>query len=100
MEKREIHELHPFGWETDPAEERFKLSTIDLTPNCAYNHYVLFFRLEEERSAEVEGVLKKGLERTLRYVSIFARENRLHLACDDDLFFEIFFHQQRKESFD
>lgn len=70
MAKQEIHEIHPLGWETDPAEERFRLSTIDLTPNCAYNHYVLFFRLEHERTAEVADVLKRGLERTLRYVAI------------------------------
>lgn len=69
MENNEVHDLHPSGWETDPAEERFRLSTIDLTPNCAYNHYVLFFRLDHERTAEVADVVKKGLERTLRYVS-------------------------------
>lgn len=69
MENHEVHNLHPAGWETDPAEERFRLSTIDLTPNCAYNHYVLFFRLDHEETAEVADVLKKGLERTLRYVS-------------------------------
>lgn len=69
MENSEIHNLHPSGWETDPAEERYRLSTIDLTPNCAYNHYVLFFRLRHERTAEVAEVLKTGLERTLRYVS-------------------------------
>lgn len=73
MAKQETYELDPLGWETDPAEERFRLSTIDLTPNCAYNHYVLFFRLEDERTAEVAEVLKKGLERTLRYVVISAK---------------------------
>ena len=70
MEKHEILELHPSDWETDPAEERFKFSTIDPTPNCAYNHYVLFFPLERERRARVADVIENGLERTLRYVSM------------------------------
>lgn len=100
MEKREIHELHPLGWETDPAEERFKLSTIDLTPNCAYNHYVLFFRLEEEKSAKVADALKKGLERTLRYVSISIKWRTLCLTCDYDLCFQILFHQKQKGKLD
>lgn len=75
MPADEIFQLHPSGWETDPAEERFKLSTIDPTPNCAYNHYVLFFRLDDEDRARVVDVLKAGLERTLRYVIIWLRRH-------------------------
>lgn len=71
MSPNEIFQLRPSGWETDPAEERFKLSTIDPTPNCAYNHYVLFFRLNDEDRAKVVDILKAGLERTLRYVILW-----------------------------
>ncbi|KAL1854398.1 hypothetical protein Daus18300_011497 [Diaporthe australafricana] len=65
MTNYKIFELRPSGWETDPAEERFKLSTIDPTPNCAYNHYVLFFRFQHEDRIKAANVLKNGLERTL-----------------------------------
>lgn len=70
MPPNETFQLRPFGWETDPAEERFKLSTIDPTPNCAYNHYVLFFRLDDDDRAKAADFLKAGLERTLRYVTV------------------------------
>lgn len=70
MPPDETFQLRPSGWEADPAEERFKLSTIDPTPNCAYNHYVLFFRLDSDERAKAADVLKAGLERTLRYVIV------------------------------
>lgn len=70
MPPNEVFQLRPSGWEADPAEERFKLSTIDPTPNCAYNHYVLFFRLDSGDRPRAADVLKAGLQRTLRYVIV------------------------------
>ncbi|KAK2053879.1 acyltransferase [Colletotrichum caudatum] len=65
MSSRQIFQLRPLGWENDPEEERFKLSIIDPTPNCAYNHYGLFFRLEDSKRSSAVDILKAGLERTL-----------------------------------
>ncbi|KAJ0314153.1 hypothetical protein Brms1b_007117 [Colletotrichum noveboracense] len=45
MPRVEEFQLHPSGWENDPDEERFKLSTLDYL--------------------QVAHILKKGLERTL-----------------------------------
>lgn len=79
----ETFQLHPLGWESDPAEERFKLSTIDPTPNCAYNHYVLFLRLDDEDREKVAELLKAGLEHTLRYALLrLIRQPRwVHTSC-------------------
>lgn len=38
-------QLHPLGWETDPDEERFRLSTLDYLTASTYNNYALFFKL-------------------------------------------------------
>lgn len=40
-------QLHPFGWENDPEEERFKLSTIDYLTTTTWLPLTLFFRLKE-----------------------------------------------------
>ncbi|KAF6828965.1 acyl transferase [Colletotrichum plurivorum] len=65
MSSREVFQLRPLGWEQDPEEERFKLSTLDPTPQAAYNHYALFFRLDDEKKSDAVEVLKSGLQRTL-----------------------------------
>lgn len=65
MPKQDVLHLRPLGWENDPEEERIKLSTIDPTTTCAYNHYVLYFRVDEATKCRAAGVLKLGLERTL-----------------------------------
>lgn len=65
MAQPETIELLPTGWETDPDEERYKVSTIDLTPLCLYNHYVVFWRLEQEAKEDAVAVLRAGLEKTL-----------------------------------
>ncbi|KAK1621899.1 transferase [Colletotrichum phormii] len=65
MSLRETHHLRPTGWELDPEEERFKLSTLDPTPQSAYNHYVLFFRLDDEKKNDAVDILKAGLQKTL-----------------------------------
>lgn len=65
MPKKEEYRLHPLGYENDPEEERFRLSTLDYLSACAWNSYVLFFKLNEEDKRKTVAVLKEGLERTL-----------------------------------
>ncbi|KAF7558194.1 hypothetical protein G7Z17_g18 [Cylindrodendrum hubeiense] len=65
MAKQEVFHLHPFGWENDPEEERFKVSTLDYLSVCTYNNYALFFRLDDADKTKAVEVLKAGLERTL-----------------------------------
>lgn len=65
MAQPETIELRPTGWETDPDEERYKVSTIDLTPLEMYNHYVIFWRLEQDTIEDAIAVLRAGLEKTL-----------------------------------
>ncbi|KAK6818909.1 Trichothecene 3-O-acetyltransferase [Apiospora arundinis] len=65
MAQSETIELRPTGWETDPAEERFKLCTMDWIPVCGYNHYVLFWRLEDNVKEKAIEVLRGGIEKTL-----------------------------------
>lgn len=47
MPKVEEFELRPLGWEDAPAEERFKLSTLDYLSAMTYNNYALFFKLDD-----------------------------------------------------
>lgn len=65
MPAQEVIQLRPSGWDTDPEEERFRISIIDRTPVCAYNHYVVFFRVDDAAKDEAVVTLKKGLEKTL-----------------------------------
>ncbi|KAL2815062.1 transferase [Aspergillus cavernicola] len=66
MPTEKTYHLHPLGWENDPEEERFKLSTLDYLTVCSYNNYALFFRLDDDTDkANIVDVLKAGLERTL-----------------------------------
>ncbi|KAK2003328.1 hypothetical protein LX36DRAFT_625218 [Colletotrichum falcatum] len=65
MSSRQVFQLRPLGWENDPKEERFKLSVIDSTLNCAYNHYALFFRLQDSEKSRAVDIMRSGLERTL-----------------------------------
>ncbi|XHG06608.1 hypothetical protein AWENTII_009795 [Aspergillus wentii] len=65
MPQKETFHLHPSGWENDPAEERFKLGTLDYITYCTYSNYAVFFRMEDEEKNHAIQVLKGGLERTL-----------------------------------
>ncbi len=65
MPKQEVYNLHPFGWENDPEEERYPLSTLDYLTVCTYNNYALFFKLEDKDKPRAVEILKEGLERTL-----------------------------------
>ncbi|KAI6516271.1 hypothetical protein MCOR05_011715 [Pyricularia oryzae] len=64
MSMKVLH-LRPLGWESDPEEERFSLSTIDTMTSCAYNNYAVFFRLGDEEKCRAVQLLESGLERTL-----------------------------------
>ncbi|RYP50576.1 hypothetical protein DL769_010933 [Monosporascus sp. CRB-8-3] len=65
MPRVEQLQLHPLGWENDPEEERFRLSTLDYLSAMTYNNYALFFKLDDGEKRKVAVVLKEGLERTL-----------------------------------
>ncbi|KAK1998374.1 acyltransferase [Colletotrichum falcatum] len=68
MPKEEFYDLHPFGWESDPEVERSKLSALDYTAVMSYNHFALFFRLDDAAKPGAVETLKAGLERTLAQV--------------------------------
>ncbi|KAL4778832.1 transferase [Aspergillus varians] len=65
MPEEQIYHIHPLGWENDPEEERFKVSTLDYLSVQTYNNYAMFFRLADEDKRNAAEVLKAGLERTL-----------------------------------
>lgn len=65
MPKQEVFELHPAGWESDPADEYFKLSTLDYCVGQVYTNYALFFKLPDAEKPKAVEVLRKGLEITL-----------------------------------
>ncbi|KAL5043615.1 hypothetical protein BDW71DRAFT_187748 [Aspergillus fruticulosus] len=64
MPASQNHHLHPLGWESDPEEERYKISTLDYLSVCSYNNYALFCRLDDAAGTFVVDILKAGLERT------------------------------------
>lgn len=53
------------GWESDPADEFFKLSTLDYCVGQVYTNYALFFKLSDAEKPKAVSVLKLGLEVTL-----------------------------------
>ncbi|KAK3328120.1 hypothetical protein B0T19DRAFT_423740 [Cercophora scortea] len=65
MPENEVLELHPTGWESDPADEYFKLSTLDYCSLQVYNNYALFFKLPDAVKPKTVPVLKRGLEITI-----------------------------------
>ncbi|KAL2865303.1 transferase [Aspergillus lucknowensis] len=65
MPEEQVYHIHPLGWEGDPEEERFKVSTLDYLSVQTYNNYALFFRLADGEKHNAVEVLKAGLERTL-----------------------------------
>ncbi|CAO2651405.1 Nn.00g039750.m01.CDS01 [Neocucurbitaria sp. VM-36] len=87
MPKVKEFNLRPLGWENDPEEERFKLSTLDYLSTTTYTNTALFFKLEDAEKtfvlnqalcreskftdssdSKVAAILKEGLERTLSQV--------------------------------
>jgi len=84
MPRVQEFQLHPFGWENDPEEERFKLSTIDYLTTTTWLPLTFFFKLEEADKRlglnwpiclgtkladsfirKTTAILKEGIERTL-----------------------------------
>ncbi|KPM43173.1 hypothetical protein AK830_g3391 [Neonectria ditissima] len=65
MPKQEVFELHPAGWESDPADEYFLLSTLDYCVGQVYTNYALFFKLSDAEQPKTIPVLKQALEVTL-----------------------------------
>ncbi|KAF7553527.1 hypothetical protein G7Z17_g3539 [Cylindrodendrum hubeiense] len=62
MPEQEVFELHPSGWESDPSDEFFKLSTVDYCSPQLYTNYALFFKLSDVDKPKTIPVLKRGLE--------------------------------------
>jgi hypothetical protein len=46
MPQIEGFHLRPLGWETDPEEERYKVSTLDYLSPAAYDSYALYFKVD------------------------------------------------------
>ncbi|KAI0470581.1 hypothetical protein GGR56DRAFT_659519 [Xylariaceae sp. FL0804] len=65
MPRKEVYELHPTGWEQDPADEFFKLQLLDYCVGQVYTNYTLFFKLSDDEKPKTIPVLKRGLEVTL-----------------------------------
>lgn len=62
---QQVFHLHPTGWESDPEEERFPLSTLDYLSALNWTNYALFFRLEDAGKSRAVDVLREGVARTL-----------------------------------
>ncbi|KAF7537487.1 hypothetical protein G7054_g3672 [Neopestalotiopsis clavispora] len=71
MPSKQVFQIHPYGWEQDPEEERLKVSTIDRTPVTTYNHYVVYFRVDDADKDRAVDVLRAGLEKTLSQAKYF-----------------------------
>ncbi|KAH9995933.1 transferase family-domain-containing protein [Xylariaceae sp. FL0662B] len=66
MPKLQIIELHPKGWENDPADEFFKLAPLDYCVGQVYTNWALFFKLSDSEDRKIIiDTLKRGLEVTL-----------------------------------
>lgn len=50
--------LRSWGWENDPEEERFPMSTLDYLTTTTWANMALFFEVEDERKKSVTGHLK------------------------------------------
>ncbi|KAI0847425.1 transferase family-domain-containing protein [Daldinia vernicosa] len=65
MPKQEFYEIYPSGWESDPLDERFKLSTLDYVSAQVFTAYAVFFKLADVNKPKAISTLKRGLEVTL-----------------------------------
>lgn len=63
--KQASYALHLKGWENDPLEERFKLSTLDYLSAQTYNNYALYFTLPDREKPNALKVLREGLRYAL-----------------------------------
>jgi hypothetical protein len=53
MPRVQEFQLRPFGWDNDPEEERFKLSTIDYLTTTTWLPMTFFFKLEDTEKSSV-----------------------------------------------
>ncbi|KAK4223061.1 hypothetical protein QBC38DRAFT_426174 [Podospora fimiseda] len=66
MPQPEIITLRPTGWESDPEDECFQLSTLDYCVAQVFTNYALFFKLPPDADKNaIISILKRGLEITL-----------------------------------
>ncbi|KAI1504817.1 hypothetical protein F5X99DRAFT_349835 [Biscogniauxia marginata] len=65
MPKQEVFDLYPAGWESDPPDELFKLSTLDYCVGQVFTNFALFFKLTDAEKPKIIPTLKRGLEVTL-----------------------------------
>ncbi|RFU73358.1 hypothetical protein TARUN_8880 [Trichoderma arundinaceum] len=71
--KQELFNVHPLGWENDPEEETFGVSTLDYLTAMSYNNYALFFKIDDAKKAQAVEIMKEGLARTISQAR--------HLCC-------------------
>ncbi|KAL7801702.1 transferase family domain-containing protein [Trichoderma afarasin] len=71
--KQDVFNIHPFGWENDPEEETFGVSTLDYLTAMSYNNYALFFKMDDAMKSQAVEIMKEGLSRTISQAR--------HLCC-------------------
>lgn len=71
--KQNVFHLHPYGWENDPERETFALSTLDYLSAMSYNHYALYFRMDDTMKLKAVEIMKESLARTISQAR--------HLCC-------------------
>jgi hypothetical protein len=67
MPMQQVIELHPTGWETDPADEYLKLAPLDYCVGQVYTNWGLFFKLpdSQDHKEAIFDTIRRGLEVTL-----------------------------------
>ncbi|KAL4811961.1 hypothetical protein BDW67DRAFT_179148 [Aspergillus spinulosporus] len=77
------YQLHPYGLENDPEEERFKLSTLNYLSACTYSMYALFFRLDESLSSTALDALKAVKCSTVKFVVQWVDKDPAYTSSDE-----------------
>lgn len=67
MPEHQVFELRLVGWESDPADEFFRLLVLDYCVAQVYTNSALFFGLTDQERPKTIPVLKRGL--LLRYLA-------------------------------
>ncbi|KAG9256670.1 uncharacterized protein F5Z01DRAFT_481830 [Emericellopsis atlantica] len=68
MPRIEEIDLHPWGWETDPEEERFRLSTLDYLTTKTFTNMAVMFKVEASQKDMVTELFKESIARTLSQI--------------------------------
>ncbi|KAM0256389.1 hypothetical protein ACHAQJ_005040 [Trichoderma viride] len=71
--KQDVFHLHPLGWENDPKQETFGVSTLDYLSAITYNNYAIFFKMDDDMKSQAVEIMKEGLARTISQAR--------HLCC-------------------